>query len=219
MKEITSSLTLMGHLSGVALSVAWVSTISIAANAQVVVPNSLAGTSPSFAGATSSYVLNNSVSCPSPTLNVTGFGGDTDGSARTRSEPLFRGNADATNWGAAVGISIPIAGKTLREFCRKFAASQAEFQERRTRNLQQNSKIALLQQCLYIQDSLGIRISKYPEAFTGEGALAPFSECLELGSLLDISNRRPSQSLALPDPPKAPTKSATPEATPVTITQ
>lgn len=187
------------------------------AGAQVVLPTSISGPVPAFSNATSGFVLNNSITCPSPTFNITGFGGDADGSARTRSDILGITNADVSNWGAAIGLSLPIASPSLREFCNRYANATAKFQETRTRNQEKNTKIVLLQQCLFIQDSLGIPISKHPAIFSEGGALSPFVECLELSSVLDIANRKPKVSLT--SPPLAPTQSATPEATPVTVTQ
>lgn len=200
-----------------AFSCALSSAHTLPAGAQVVVPTSISGSVPAFSNATSGFVLNNSITCPTPTFNITGFGGDADGSARTRTDIRGQTNADVSNWGAAIGLSIPIASKPLREFCKRYANATADFQETRTRNQEKNSKIVLLQQCLFIQDSLGIPISKNPAIFRDEGPLSPFAECLELSSVLDIANRKPKVSLTLP--PLAPTQSATPEATPVTITQ
>jgi hypothetical protein len=184
---------------------------------QISVPTSITGAAPGFVNATSNYVLNNSITCPTPTINLTGFGGDTDGTSTDRNQVFRTQSADVTLWGVALGVSIPLGGNSLREFCKKFAAAQAEFQQTRTRNQERNSKLALLQQCLYIQDSLGIRISKSPGVFSGSGPLAPFAECLNLSEVLDVANRRPSIDLA--PAPKAPTDSASPTSTPVTITQ
>ena len=68
-----------------------------------------------------------------------------------------------------------------------------------------------------IQDSLGIRISKSPGVFSGNGPLASLAECLNLSEVLDVANRKPSIDLA--PALKAPTDSASPTTTPVTITQ
>jgi hypothetical protein len=204
------------------LRLAAVSGLSLAlltspAFSQISVPTSITGPVPGFANATSNYVLNNSITCPTATINLTGFGGDTDGSSTDRNEVFRTQSADVTSWGVALGVSIPLGGNSLRDFCKKFAAAQAEFQQTRTRNQERNSKLALLQQCLYIQDSLGIRISKSPDVFSGNGPLASFAECLNLSEVLDVANRKPSIDLA--PAPKAPTDSASPTSTPVTITQ
>lgn len=199
------------------LSGLYLAFFSSPASSQIVVPTAVTGPAPSFGNAASSYVLNNSITCPAPTINVTGFGGDTDGSSTDRNEVFRSQSADVTSWGVALGLSIPLGGNVLREFCMKFAAAQAEFQETRTRNQERNSKLALLQQCLYIQDSLGIRISKSPGVFSGNGPLASFADCLKLSEVLDVANRRPSIDLV--PAPKAPTDSASPTSTPVTITQ
>jgi hypothetical protein len=187
---------------------------------QIAVPTTITGSVPGFSNATSNFVLNNSITCPTSTVNLTGFGGDTDGSSSDRNEVFRTQSADVTSWGVALGVSIPLGGNTLRDFCKKFAAAQAKFQETRTRNQEQNSKLALLQQCLYIQDSLGIRISKNPSVFSGNGPLSSFAECLNMSAVLDVANRKPSMDLApLPPAPKAPTDSASPTSTPVTVTQ
>jgi hypothetical protein len=195
--------------------------LSYPAFSQIVVPTTINGSVPGFSNATSNYVLNNSISCPTSTINLTGFGGDTDGSSTDRNEVFRTQSADVTSWGVALGVSIPLGSNTLRDFCKKFAAAQAKFQETRTRNQEQNSKIALLQQCLYIQDSLGIRISKNPSVFSGNGSLSSFAECLNLSDVLDVANRKPSIDLAplWREAPKAPTESASPSTTPVTVTQ
>lgn len=183
--------------------------------AQIVVPTTLSGPTPTFTNAASNFVLNNSITCPTSTINLTGFGGNSDGTAQDVA--LQSQTADVTNFGFALGVSIPLGSGSLRKFCKKFAKAQGDFQESRTLNQKRNSQIALLQQCLFIQDSLGIPISKNPSAFSDEGALASFSECLELSDILDIENRNPAINLA--PPPQAPTESATPESTPVTVTQ
>lgn len=211
--QITRDLLLhLAMLSGFSLA-----SLSSPAFSQIVVPTSITGPVPNFGNATSNYILNNSVQCPTPTINLTGFGGDTDGSSTDRNEVFRTQSADVTSWGVALGLSIPLGDSTLREFCKKFAAAQADFQHTRTRNQERNSKLALLQQCLYIQDSLGIRISKSPGVFSGNGPLASFAECLNLSEVLDVANRKPSIDLA--PAPKAPTDSASPASTPVTITQ
>lgn len=184
--------------------------------AQIAVPTSISGPQPTFGNATSSYSLNNNITCPTPTLNLTGFGGDTDGSASDQTQIIRSQSADVTNWGVALGVSIPLGSNELREFCRKFASAQAKFQETRTLNQDRNSTITLLQQCLYIQESLGIQVGKNAEFFRKDGPLAPFSECLDLRAVLDVANRRPS--LELPAP-RGSTESATPSPTPVTISQ
>lgn len=207
----TNSLLLVS-VSGISLTL-----FTSPAYSQISVPTSITGAVPGFVNATSNYVLNNSITCPTATINITGFGGDTDGSATDRNEVFRTQSADVTSWGLALGVSIPLGGNSLREFCKKFAAAQAEFQQTRTRNQERNSKLALLQQCLYIQDSLGIRISKSPGVFSGNGPLASFAECLKLSDVLDVANRKPSIDLV--PAPKAPTDSASPTSTPVTITQ
>lgn len=201
---------------------AWLSVALLSAPAlsQIVVPTTVNGPVAGFSNATSNYVLNNSITCPTPTINVTGFGGDTDGSSTDRNDIFRRQSADVSAWGVAVGISFPLSGASLRDFCKKFAAAQSDFQQTRARNQAQNSRLALLQQCLYIQDSLGIRISKNPDFFNSNGALSAFSDCLTLSSVLDAANRRPViNPTPLSPAPIAPTDSASPGATPVTLTQ
>ena len=208
----TETSTHLCRIAGVALLGAW---LAPAGWAQIVVPTTINGTVPS--SATSSYILNNSVTCPTPTFNIIGFGGDVDGSASDPNGLTRTQNANVNNWGVALGVSVPLAGQSLNDFCRKFAKAQSDFQQQRTLNLERNSKIALLEQCLYIQNSLGIRISPNASAFAPNGSLAPFAECLELSDVLDPAKRRPAINLA--PAPKAPTESASPSATPVTITQ
>jgi hypothetical protein len=214
-KTFTSSLLILADFTGLSLIL-----LSSPAFSQIAVPTTITGSVPGFSNATSNYVLNNSITCPTSTINLTGFGGDTDGSSTDRNEVFRTQSADITSWGIALGVSIPLGGNTLRDFCKKFAAAQANFQQTRTRNQEQNSKLALLQQCLYIQDSLGIRISKNPGVFSGNGPLASFAECLNLSEVLDVANRKPSIDLGpLAPAPQAPTDSASPTSTPVTLTQ
>lgn len=202
------------------LSAVFCSADSARAQAQFVgIPNGVGVTPlvPTFGNATSSYGLNSGITCPTPTFNLTGFGGDTDGTSRGRGGETIslRATADVTNWGLAAGVSIPFASKELRDFCNRYAQAQADFQSSVATNQKLNSELTLLRQCIFINDDLGINIQANKEAFSGDGPLASFSGCLSLGNLLEVTKRNPAIQLV---PPQLPTKSSTKEATPVIIT-
>ena len=191
------------------------------AQAQLVaLPNGVGagGLIPSFQSATSTFGLGSSITCPTPTFNLTGFGGDTDGSTRGfGGEFLSRATGEVTNWGIAAGFSVPLASKEIQDFCKRYAKAQADFQSSVANNQQLNSQLIVLQQCIYINDVLGINIQVNKVAFEKGGPLESFSGCLSLAGVLDASERKPS--IQLSPTPKLPTEPSSKQATPVIITQ
>lgn len=179
------------------------------ASAQVFVQSPSANLLPTFNAATSNYELQNSVTCPTPTFNMTGFGSDSNGFADGNFTTYKNASSNINNWGVTAGVSVPLGANELRKFCERFARAKTAFEESRTQNQLLNSQSDLLKHCLYLRD-LGIQIKKFPALFAEGGALSSFAKCTELAGVLDPINLKPAIQLA----PKAPAPASTAPPTP-----
>jgi|688.fasta_scaffold00545_13 hypothetical protein len=201
----------ISEVGAATIVVSWLlTTPSFSQPAYVPTPGPL---SPGIVNGTVNYSLQQEVSCPTATINFTGFGGNINGWANNNYDPFQSSDAGLGNYGAAAGISVPFGNSALREFCKKYAKIKGEFEESRLRNELLNGQASLLKQCLYLQD-LGIQMNLYPKVFMGGGPLSAFAGCQSLAIVLDPANRKPTIRL-MPPPPEASTEPMTKPATPV----
>lgn len=168
---------------------------------------------PGFTGAGADYKLQQEVQCPTPTFNVTGFGGNLSGWGDTHYEPFQSTSAGLGTYGIAAGVSIPL-GNDLQKFCKRYAEIKREFEQTRLRNQAINSQFALYKHCRYFRD-VGYNLND-PRWFDEKGPLSAFSGCKALAEFLDPdSAKRPTISNYPPDPKPANTQPSTLPATPV----
>lgn len=80
------------------------------------------------APANSSYTIDNNITCPSATFSISAFGADAFN--RTKLLPDQTNFGGSGNYGASVGVSIPIGG-SLDEFCRDLAILRTDYERNR----------------------------------------------------------------------------------------
>lgn len=152
--------------------------------------------SPGFNNGMSSFAPSTGIQCPTPTLNVTGFGGNTSAWGDQHYAPYQSASGAFGNYGGAIGISIPIS-TTSTDFCKRYAKSKAVEQEQYEKSQIMNRQIVLLQNCGILRNKLGVNLSKIAELpeFSANGALSSLAECQSLATLLEPENLNPDIKL------------------------
>ena len=89
------------------------------------------GSTPSIEG---KYQIDGSVSCPSPSLNISGFAGRANDWANQSYDPYASANSGVGNYGVSVGLSLPI-GDYLRDFCQKYTELRNMYETKRVENI------------------------------------------------------------------------------------
>ena len=92
----------------------------------------------------SNFVLDSNVTCPSPSLSVSAFGGNAYD--RAYLVPSYNANGGSGNYGASVGLLIPISGD-LNQFCRDIAASRSTYEKLRVEAAQLNNYVEVAKAC------------------------------------------------------------------------
>lgn len=134
--------------------------------------NSAVGASSNFSpvfGIPATYSPAVGVNCPSPTLNVTAFGGNANNWSSENSTGLG-------NYGGALTFSLPI-GNDLDGFCESYAAKVLRIQEMAENDRLYNSEVQFLNNCISLKDN-GVNFND--EVFSETGKFASFSRCKAL---------------------------------------
>lgn len=153
------------------------------------------------------FQIDSGVTCPTPSLNVTGFAGTANDFANTSSVLRASSNSGLNNYGVTVGINIPLGGD-LSKFCRDYAASRTTFERRRVENQSINAQVNLIEQCQLLYD-MGFRFDNKTfddEQFASIIKEVPaLSACSSLSALFD--NKKPPRVTEPTSPPdKTPDK-------------
>jgi hypothetical protein len=97
------------------------------------------------------FSVESGTSCPTPALNVQGFGGNTDNSSSYADR--YGSSGSYGNYGFAAGVSIPFSSGLL-QWCKRAAAAKAKKAELDTWTI-------LFNNCAYLKTN-GIEIDAFP---------------------------------------------------------
>ena len=178
-----------------------------ASMAQVVYGNgpSSSSFSPTFSSPTDRFSLDTGVSCPTPSFNVTFFGGHANDDADAESIIRASSDSSANNYGGAIGFSVPIGGK-LSVFCKNFAASRTAFERRRAENQLINNQVRIIETCQYLYQ---LRYNFNNKVFNVDEEFGALNACRSLVPLFselepEEESLRPSSDDIIPDKPFSP---------------
>ncbi len=97
------------------------------------------------------FSVETGTSCPTPAINIQGFGGNADNSSSYPDR--YRGSSNYGNYGVAAGVSIPFSSGLL-EFCKRAAAAKAKKAELDTWTV-------LFNNCAILKEK-GIEVDAFP---------------------------------------------------------
>ena len=143
--------------------------------------------------------------CPTPSISIGGFGSGGNDWANDFNSYASAGSG-INNFGAGVGVSIPIGGK-YGKYCNDYAKSLATKARVTSEQLERNNQLTLLQQCYWL---IGNRIDMDQPAFTDGGAFSSLQSCKTYSAKLAQGGSNPIAPMQDPPlsiiPPPPPSK-------------
>ena len=149
------------------------------------------------------FQLDSGVSCPTPSINVSGFGGTANNFADASSFANSgfgnnNSNSGANNYGVAIGLNIPLGGR-YAQFCRDFAEAQTLDLQKRLEITESQFQSQLVQQCYYL---FSIYINFNDKYYDEDGPGKALFPCREIVKTINPPN--PSTPIPTPDKNKQP---------------
>ena len=131
----------------------------------------------SFQPPLASFTLDSNVSCPSPSLSVSAFGGNAYD--RSRLVPDYNANGGSGNYGASVGFLIPISGE-LNQFCNDIATSRSTYEKLRVEAAQFNNYVEVAKACSQLAQIFSGMREDDPSAFYDNPQNAQLLPCRDI---------------------------------------
>lgn len=220
-KAVYTMVSLALCLGTAKVSVAQTNSTSAQTNSTTSVTNNV---TPGFLQNGTPFTIDSGVSCPTPSFNITAFGGVADGSA---DETIINinSNANLNNFGVAFGFNIPLSG-SLGRFCKEYAAKQLTIADQ---TIQENLAAVSASNTIAVSNLLNaciqfanLKVDFNSKAFKEDGLFSQYAVCNDVEFLTDngepLSGSSPALTSVSNKPPEPPAfKTLSPKPTDVRI--